>query len=101
MNAQEIDLLLPEAVIDEIVEAAHKMMEAWNTLAISLTEAGILFKENFMKALGYSVEEKKEEPRRDIQTSKPRFPRCSRRMSTHYRYIPTAPRNLPYMRRAY
>ena len=62
MNAQEIDLLLPETVIDEIVEAAHKMMEAWNTLAISLTEAGILFKENFMKAFGYSVEEKKEEP---------------------------------------
>lgn len=46
-------------------------------------------------------EEKKEEPHRDIQTSKPRFPRCSRRMSTHYSYIPTAPRNLPYMRRAY
>ncbi len=27
--------------------------------------------------------------------------RCPRRTSVHYNYIPTAPRNLPYMRRAY
>lgn len=27
--------------------------------------------------------------------------RCPRRTSVHYHYIPTAPRNLPYMRRAY
>lgn len=27
--------------------------------------------------------------------------KCQRRTSVHYHYIPTAPRNLPYMRRAY
>lgn len=27
--------------------------------------------------------------------------KCPRRTSVHYDYIPTAPRNLPYMRRAY
>ncbi len=27
--------------------------------------------------------------------------KCPRRTSVHYNYIPTAPRNLPYMRRAY
>jgi len=27
--------------------------------------------------------------------------RCPRRTFVHYNYIPTAPRNLPYMRRAY
>lgn len=27
--------------------------------------------------------------------------RCPRQTSVHYHYIPTAPRNLPYMRRAY
>ena len=27
--------------------------------------------------------------------------KCQRRTSVHYHYIPTTPRNLPYMRRAY
>ncbi len=101
MNAQEIDLLLPQVTIDEIIEAAHKFADAWNTLGITLTEAVRMMTNILAGPFSYPEEKKKEEPRRDIQTSKPRFPRCSRRMSTHYRYIPTAPRNLPYMRRAY
>lgn len=32
MNVQEIDLLLPQVAIDEIIEAAHKFADAWNTL---------------------------------------------------------------------
>lgn len=81
--------------LEQITEAANQMAEVWHKLGIELSEMG----ERMLKLIREAfVPCRCDTPPKKYGMS---LRKCPRRTSVHYNYIPRAPRNLPYMRRAY
>ena len=87
--------------MEELVKAAEKVAEAWLAFGKQLKEAVDAVSEVFNAAFGSPELWPKKKDGTTPKKYGMSLRKCQRRTSVHYHYIPTTPRNLPYMRRAY
>ncbi len=81
-----------------IEEAIERMKHVWEQLRDKVIKLGMQFRKIFHDIFGQeevSIDLPKSYGRRKRQLHRKEKP------SVHYHYIPTASRNLPYMRRSY
>ncbi len=81
-----------------IEEAIERVMHAWGQLREKIIKLGVTIRKIFRDIFG----------RKDVSIELPKNTTVGKRrynqkekLSVQYRYIPTARRNLPYMRRSY
>lgn len=85
---------------EEILEGARKLSEAFSALGCTISELADAIDSAFRTL--FSTQEL--HPEHETRFPKKyRMPLCKRpqRITARYQYIPSAPRNLPYQRRAY
>lgn len=85
--------------IEKFTEAANRLTEAMNALGVQLVEAANAIGEMFRAIFSMSDNQ----PNNNVVPKKQRkpFPRCPRKLTANYSYIPRAPRHRPYQRRTY
>ena len=86
--------------IEQFKKAAEKLADAWNEFGVSICKAADALAEIFESLFNNP------ELYPDAHGTSPKKYGMSQRKRPynsvcHYHYIPRAPRNLPYMRRAY